>query len=102
MQTPTIEPLLLTAARVSTFDGKLLLTGASGFFFEREDRLFLVTSRHVLTTNPANTFPTELRSNSTRTPGTSPVPLVFRCLFTATAKVSGERAAMLVVRLMSP
>jgi len=31
-KTPTIEPLLLTTARVSTFDGRRLLTGASGFF----------------------------------------------------------------------
>ena len=38
-----IEPLLLTTARVSTFDGQRPLTGASGFFFEREGRLFLVT-----------------------------------------------------------
>src|SRR5437588_185776 len=43
-----IEPLLLTATRVSTFDGQCPLTGASGFFFEREGRLFLVTSRHVV------------------------------------------------------
>jgi hypothetical protein len=41
------EPILLTTARVSTFDGARLLTGASGFFFERDDRLFFVTSRHV-------------------------------------------------------
>ncbi|SFQ70332.1 Trypsin-like peptidase domain-containing protein [Variovorax sp. OK605] len=42
------EPLLMTTARVTTFDGERLLTGASGFFFERAERLFLVTSRHVL------------------------------------------------------
>lgn len=42
------EPLLLTTARVTTFDGERLLTGASGFFFERDSRLFFVTSRHVL------------------------------------------------------
>ncbi|MEC5398450.1 trypsin-like peptidase domain-containing protein [Uliginosibacterium sp. H1] len=43
-----IDPLLLAAARVSTFAGGSLLTCASGFFFERDTRLFLVTSRHVL------------------------------------------------------
>lgn len=43
-----IEPLLLSTVRVSTFAGERLLTAASGFFFEREQRLFLVTSRHVL------------------------------------------------------
>ena len=52
-----IEPLLLTTARVSTFNGKLPLTGASGFFFEREGRLFLVTSRHVVMDEPSKHFP---------------------------------------------
>lgn len=53
----TIEPLLLTTTRVQTFNGTQLLTGASGFFFERDDRLFLVTSRHVLIDQPTNHFP---------------------------------------------
>jgi S1-C subfamily serine protease len=52
-----IEPLLLTTSRVSTFDGDRPLTGASGFFFEREGRLFLVTSRHVMIDAPNNHFP---------------------------------------------
>jgi Trypsin-like peptidase domain len=43
-----VEPLLLTSTRVATFDGARALTAASGFFFQREDRLFLITSRHVL------------------------------------------------------
>ncbi len=43
-----IESLLLTAVRVSTFYGSQSLTAASGFFFRRGERLFLVTSRHVL------------------------------------------------------
>ena len=42
------EPLLLAAAPVATFAGPRLLTRASGFLFERDTRLFLVTSRHVL------------------------------------------------------
>ena len=42
-----IEPLLLTAARVLTFEQQRPLTNASGFFFERDKRLFLVTSRRV-------------------------------------------------------
>lgn len=33
---------------MSTFLGAYALTNASGFFFERNDRLFLVTSRHVV------------------------------------------------------
>lgn len=52
-----IEPLLLTTTRVSTFNGTQPLTGASGFFFEREGRLFLVTSRHVLLDEPSKHFP---------------------------------------------
>jgi S1-C subfamily serine protease len=43
-----VEPILLSATRVSTFSGPQLQTTASGFFYEREGRLFLVTSRHVV------------------------------------------------------
>jgi hypothetical protein len=52
-----IEPLLLTTTRVSTFEGSRLLANASGFFFEREGRLFLVTSRHVLLDKPSRHLP---------------------------------------------
>jgi hypothetical protein len=52
-----IEPLLLTAARISTFDGDRPLTNASGFYFERDSRLFLVTSRHVLCDQLSRHFP---------------------------------------------
>ena len=52
-----IEPLLLCAARVFTFDQQRLLTNASGFFFERDKRLFLVTSRHVMIDEPTKHFP---------------------------------------------
>lgn len=41
------DALLLTATRIATFQGDRPLTNASGFFFERDDALFLVTSRHV-------------------------------------------------------
>ncbi|HEY0296284.1 MAG TPA: serine protease [Bordetella sp.] len=41
------EAVLLTATRVSTFLGRQPLSGASGFFFRRDQRLFLVTNRHV-------------------------------------------------------
>lgn len=54
--TPT-DPLLLAAARVITFEGERLLTNASGFFFERGERLFLVTSRHVMIDEPSKHFP---------------------------------------------
>lgn len=45
---PGVEPLLLSCTQVSTFVGPQALTVASGFFFQRGSRLFLVTSRHVL------------------------------------------------------
>lgn len=54
------EPLLLTTARITTFDGDQLLTGASGFFFERNARLFLVTSRHVVFDGPNNHRPNRI------------------------------------------
>jgi hypothetical protein len=43
-----IEKLLLTTTAMMTFSGNQLLTNASGFFFENNGRLFVVTSRHVL------------------------------------------------------
>ena len=52
-----IESLLLTAARASTFSQQQLLTHASGFFFERDERLFLVTSRHVMIDEASNHLP---------------------------------------------
>jgi len=52
-----IESILLTAANVFTFEGQRRLTNASGFFFERDKRLFLVTSRHVLIDAPTKHFP---------------------------------------------
>lgn len=52
-----IEPVLLTTARVRTFNGSQPLTNASGFFFQRNTRLYLVTSRHVLFDEPAGHRP---------------------------------------------
>ncbi len=52
-----IESLLLTTTRVLTFGPHGPLTAASGFFFERDARLFLVTSRHVLIDEPSGHFP---------------------------------------------
>ncbi|MET0335505.1 MAG: hypothetical protein ABW190_14630 [Rhizobacter sp.] len=42
-----IDTLLFATTRISTFTGTRSLTNASGFFFRREKKLFLVTSRHV-------------------------------------------------------
>ncbi len=55
-----IESLLLTAARISTFSPQRRLTSASGFFFERDGQLFLVTSRHVLYDEPTGHAPTRI------------------------------------------
>jgi S1-C subfamily serine protease len=52
-----IESLLLTAARILTFEQARVLTNASAFFFERDERLFLVTSRHVVIDEPSKHFP---------------------------------------------
>jgi hypothetical protein len=52
-----LETILLTSTRVDTFVGQAALTNASGFFFERGPRLFLVTSRHVLINMPTRHFP---------------------------------------------
>jgi S1-C subfamily serine protease len=76
-----IESLLLTAARVFTFQRQRLLTNASGFFFERDERLFLVTSRHVVIDVPSKHFPDRVeielhidRDNIARSTGFS-IPL---------------------------
>jgi S1-C subfamily serine protease len=52
-----IESILLAAARVNTFNQQRPLTNASGFFFQRGERLFLVTSRHVMIDKPSKHFP---------------------------------------------
>jgi S1-C subfamily serine protease len=55
-----IETILLTAARVVTFDMERRLTNASSFFFERDERLFLVTSRHVMSDESSKHFPNRI------------------------------------------
>jgi hypothetical protein len=55
-----IDPLPRTAARIHTFEQQRPLTNASGFFFERDERLFLVTSRHVLVDEPTEHYPNRL------------------------------------------
>ena len=76
-----IESILLSAAPVATFVGQNPLTNASGFFFERGERLFLVTSRHVMIDAPSEHFPDRIEielhndpENIARTTGFS-IPL---------------------------
>ncbi len=78
MSPPTIDSLLLTAARISTFEHQRALTSASGFFFQRDERLFVVTSRHVLVDAPSKHFPNRIEveihtsaDNLTRSTGLS-------------------------------
>ncbi|MBW8847194.1 MAG: trypsin-like peptidase domain-containing protein [Burkholderiales bacterium] len=52
-----IDPLLLATVRIGTFNGTKGLTSASGFFFRRDERLYLVTSRHVFIDEPSGHHP---------------------------------------------
>ncbi|WP_444635006.1 S1 family peptidase [Cupriavidus oxalaticus] len=52
-----IEPILLAVTRVATFEAQQAKTNATGFFFKRGQRLFVVTSRHVLIDEPTRHFP---------------------------------------------
>jgi len=52
-----IESLPLAVTHVSTMLGEKPLTNATGFFFEREERLFVATSRHVVLDGPSNHHP---------------------------------------------
>ena len=45
--------MLFSTTRVLTFEAGRALTSASGFFFARDERLYLVTSRHVLFDAPS-------------------------------------------------
>jgi Trypsin-like peptidase domain len=52
-----IESLLLAVTRIATMFGTQHLSNATGFFFQREERLFLITSRHVLLDEESNHRP---------------------------------------------
>lgn len=55
-----IDAVMLSAVRICTLQDRRPLTNASGFFFSRGERLFLVTSRHVLIDRPSQHFPDAL------------------------------------------
>jgi len=48
---------MLSTTRISTFEGARALTAATGFFFRRDGRVHLVTSRHVLLDPAGAHFP---------------------------------------------
>ena len=52
-----IESLPLAVTHVTTMLGKQALTNATGFFFERDRQLFVVTSRHVVLDAASKHFP---------------------------------------------
>lgn len=54
------DALMLTTTRITTCAQAQALTHASGFFFRRGDRLFLVTNRHVFRDDAHSHFPDRL------------------------------------------
>lgn len=56
-----IDSLMLSAARITTLAAGQVLSNASGFFFQRDGRLFLVTSRHVVLDEPSDHRPDSLQ-----------------------------------------
>lgn len=89
-----IEPILLAVTCVATFEAQQAKTNATGFFFKRGQRLFIVTSRHVLIDEPTRHFPTGSRQSCTsiRTTWRSPSASQFHCI--ATARVFGAMGSM--------
>jgi len=57
---PPVDSLLLTTAALQTWADDLQLTNATGFFFERDGNLYLVTSRHVVCDEVSGHFPDRL------------------------------------------
>jgi S1-C subfamily serine protease len=55
------DPVLLTVTRIETIRSKQHLTVATGFFFARDDRLFLATSRHVFWDEPSGHAPDAIK-----------------------------------------
>ncbi len=54
---PRVEALLFATTRITTFIGDRVLTSASGFFFRRGARLFVVSNRHVFADADSSHFP---------------------------------------------
>jgi S1-C subfamily serine protease len=82
-----IESILLTAVRIDTFSGTAPLTNASGFFFVRDERLFVVTSRHVLIDEPSGHNPDRIEIEI----HTDPENLAQSSQFSVPLFVNGQR-----------
>lgn len=52
-----VDAVLLTTTRITTYSAAHVLTSASGFFYRRGDRLFLVSNRHVFADADSGHFP---------------------------------------------
>ena len=89
-----IESLLLTAAHVRTFAEQRPLTNASGFFFQREERLFLVTSRHVMIDEPSRHFPDRIEIELHVDPDDLGQSTGFSTPHIGMARVSGARGSI--------
>lgn len=57
---PPVDPLLRTTTRITTHAEARVLTSASGFYFRRGERLFLVSNRHVYADAPSAHAPDRL------------------------------------------
>lgn len=55
-----IESILLAITQISTFEYNNILTRATGFFFERNKKLFLITNRHVFKDEFSHHFPNRI------------------------------------------
>ena len=58
---PAVDPILLSIAQISTFVQNQERTNATGFFFKRDERLYLITSRHVVIDENNNHFPDRIQ-----------------------------------------
>jgi len=56
-----IEPILLCTTQISTYLEQTYLTNATGFFFQRGQKLFLVSSRHVFIDKGSKHFPDRIQ-----------------------------------------
>ena len=64
-----IDPLLLSATPILTYFGEALQTNATGFFFKRDETLYLVTSLHVFCDEKNNHRPDRLQIKFHDDPG---------------------------------
>ena len=52
-----MESILLCVTQISTYVEQSCLTNATGFFFQRDEKLFLATSKHVFVDEKSSHFP---------------------------------------------